>query len=201
MKTSDYETVRSQINNGDLMLFRGDTLLGKIIRNLDGAYYNHIGLVFAANGRLMILDSNAPGVEPEFLSTRLQKYDEFCIVRPSSAKWTTDQINTAVTNVMDRAAAKHIKYDFSLLLEIAIQRKTGEDLPMNNDNRDICSEFAYRYCQQLNPAMICYTKVQTNYITPWDFIIYSDRDEFQTMWDDSGSQQPNLRKKGQIKWP
>lgn len=177
---TEYEGLRTQIKNGDLILFRGKEWLAKQIQYFDDAYYNHVGMVFESNKRLFILDSNAQGVNPDLLSDRMNKYTDFCIVRPSN--WNEDVISNAVSNAMERAQ-QHIKYDFTLLLELAIYRKTGKALRLNHQDRDICSEFARRYLRYLDPVPSCYENVMgQDFITPWDYIIYAD-EKFEIHFD------------------
>jgi hypothetical protein len=180
-----YDDLRSQIRNGDIMLFRGESLLSKQIQEFDDAYYNHTGLVFESNNRLFILDSNVKGVNPEFLSVRIDGYTDFCIIRPF--KWDDDTISQAVAACFDKASIPHIKYDVNLLLQIAIYRKTGIRVGIDRENRDICSEFVRRYTRYLAPKPTCYEQpnLPTDFITPWDFIIYANEKEFEVMFDNS----------------
>lgn len=180
-----YDNYRDQIQNGDLVLFRGDSALSKTIQNLDNAYYNHIGLVISSNGRNFVLDSNAKGVEPGFLSERMNGYIDFCIIRPSG--WNPALITQAAGNAIEKASSNHIRYDFQLLIDILIYRKTGIDPGLNAQNKDICSEFARRFVRFLSPVSDCYEQpnLPTKFITPWDFIVYKDAAKFTSMFDDS----------------
>jgi hypothetical protein len=179
-----YDLNRDQIKNGDLVLFRGKSQLSRQIQMYDDAYYNHVGLVIESNGRLLVIDSNARGVNPELLSVRIDEYIDFCIIRPQA--WTDTQITAAVSSALERAE-KHIKYDFFLLLQIALYRKSGIRINLNTKNRDICSEFGRRYIQYFtNPKSTCFERpnLPTEFITPWDFIVYADKN-FEILFDDS----------------
>ena len=182
-----YNKYRSEIKNGDIVLFRGASIQSRLIQKFDNAYYNHIGLVFESNKRLLILDSNAPGVNPDFLSSRMEENNDFCIISPIS--WDENQIAEAVGAALDKAAS-HIKYDFDLLAEIAIYRETKIKLNLDNTNKDICSEFVRRYTSLLTPAPICFDpkNLPTPFITPWDFIIYADSTQFKIKFDDINHQ-------------
>jgi hypothetical protein len=179
-----YNELRNQITNGDIMLFRGEKFLSRQIQKFDDAYYNHAGLVFESNNRFLILESNARGVNPDFLSGRIDEYIDFCIVRPVC--WPETEILKAISTSFDKASEK-IKYDVNLLLQIAIFRKTGISIDLDMENKDICSEFVRRYTRFLDPKPACYEKphLPTDFITPWDFVIYSDSNEFEVLFDES----------------
>lgn len=185
-----YDNNRDKILTGDLILFRNNKnamWLSKSIQHFDKAYYNHIGLVFSfgsqQNKRLFILDSNAPGVQPDFLSDRINTYEDFCILRPKT-EWREPQIiEDAVSRVMLRAQT-HIRYDFTLLLEIATERSLGRNvMNINQGNRDICSEFAYRYVKALYSIAYDYTKNTWGWISPQDFLRFRDKKEFDVLLD------------------
>jgi len=179
-----YEANRVNIRNGDIAVFRGSSFISRQIQEFDEAYYNHTGLVFESNKRLLVIDSNAGGVKPDFLSTRMDEYSDFCIVRP--AVWSSSRISIAVAMALERAQST-IRYDFDLLLQIAIYRKTGKNIDLNSENKDICSEYCRRYIRYLSePTSLCFEQpnMPTGFITPWDFIIYADSN-FKIMFDDS----------------
>lgn len=179
---SEYNQIRNEITNGDIILFRGSSLLSRLIQYFDNAYYNHAGVVFASNNRLFILDANAHGVAPDFLSSRMKEYISFCIVRPNA--WKPEQRSEALGTVMNKAERK-IRYDFLLLLQIGIFRKTGIRIYLNNQQRDICSEFARRYLRFLVPLEKCYEKILgEDFITPWDLRIYAS-EQFKVLYDNS----------------
>lgn len=165
MKREHYEKhVRPFVKNGDIMLFRGRRLLARTIQFFDGAYYNHVGVVYESAGRFMIIDSNRRGVHPEFLSDRCMGYGDVGILRP--AEKYTPGIPAAIETVM-KIADDGVKYDFLLLPRIAIARKLGIDIKrLGADHRDICSEWTRRYAQALGAT--CYDN--GTWITPQDFM-------------------------------
>lgn len=156
--------VRPFVQSGDIILFRGKRLLAKTIQFFDKARYNHIGVVYESMGRFFIIDSNANGVHPDFLSQRCEEYVEVAILRPCEK--FASKINSAIESIMGLADEK-IKYDFLLLPRIAIARKLGIDFKrLGDDKRDICSEWARRYARALGAT--CFDN--GTWITPEDFL-------------------------------
>lgn len=168
-----YNMVRSFLRNGDIILFHGTKLLAKTIQYLDNCYYNHIGIIVESNGRLLIIDSNAGGVDPDFLSHRIKEYSDFCIIKPIA--WSQEIIDNAVSSVIEKAETL-IKYDFKLLFRIALYRKFGKEVVKNNQDKDVCSEFVRRYLRFYSPVAACYEspKLPYEFITPFDYLLYAD---------------------------
>lgn len=173
-----YTNARPHIKNGSIILFRGDKLIAKLIQYFDGAYYNHIGIVFESEGHLMIIDSNREGVKPDFLSERIRKYSDFCLLPPQRSD---EEINKAMDKAFDRGD-EGTKYDFFLLPRIAIIKKLKIDITgLGSEKRDICSEFVRYYTDSLN--INCYKNISL--ITPQDFIRYRDNQEVSLLFNDS----------------
>jgi hypothetical protein len=176
---------RSQIRQGDIILFRGNALISRAIRWLDNAPYNHAGLVFEAHGRKFVMESTGHGVNPRFLSVvmKKEKYTDFCIIRPTA--WTEEQVSAALESVFD-ASEQVIEYDHKLILQIAIKRLTNRDVRMDSQRLDICSEFARRYARLLeNPIADNFEvpRMPNDFITPWDFVLYA-KPHFEVFFDD-----------------
>lgn len=53
----DYEQARATIKNGDLIAWRGRSLVGRVIRHLTGSGYSHVGIAFWLEGRLMVVEA------------------------------------------------------------------------------------------------------------------------------------------------
>lgn len=173
-----YNRVRPYINNGDIVLFRGRHLLAKLIQYFDVAYYNHIGIVFEDDGHFFIMDSTSKGVAPDFLSKRINGYQDFCILSP---KRNQEEINKALETAFNRGDIG-TKYDFLMLPRIAIQKKLGWDIKkLGNQDRDICSEFTRFYTNCLN--INCYKAISL--ITPQDFIRDRNKDEVSILFNDA----------------
>lgn len=177
-----YLELRSNINNGDIALFRGTHLLPRIIQWGDAikdenriwikAYYNHCALIFKKGTRLFTIDSVANGVQPHFLSHLMKDYIDFCIVRPVGFSGT--QIDDAVNKSIDKAE-DGIKYDYWMLPRIGLYRRFGLNAKkLGSDNRDTCSEFTgKRYASECLGIKSYQEAVEKqNFITPEDHLRY-----------------------------
>jgi hypothetical protein len=167
---------RHHIQQGDIILFRGNAVISRAIRWLDNAPYNHAAIVFEAHDRKMILESTKHGVNPRFLSAAIKKenYTDFCLIRPK--QWEQHQVQHALTSAL-KAAEKTIEYDFKLMAEIAIKRLTDKKVNWGSKRLDICSEFARRYAREFrnpNAENFEMPRMPNEFITPWDFVIYAE---------------------------
>ena len=153
-----YSRLRSSIKHGDVILFHGTEALAKIIQESDSdAYFNHIGIVGEMSGVLFIVDSNAPGVHPERLSVRINRYAEsggdFAIRR---SKKTSEEIDTAFYNVMNTLEKEgEVKYDFVNGLKSLLNRRFKTKFKINpKEDRMICSMFVYPYLLELEMVRV-----------------------------------------------
>jgi len=175
---------RSEIKNGDIILFRGKDIIPRIIQFFDKSYYSHVGVVFESNGRLLMIDSDKKGVDPHFLSSRMAEFHDFCVIKPKS--WSKSEIDKAVSAVLEKAE-HDIKYDMGLIVQIFLKRVLKLKINWENKNKDICSEFARRFVRLLKPERTnCFEneKIYSNFITPWDCLLYAD-ENFEILFDDS----------------
>ena len=70
----DYDESRSQIKNGDVLMYRGRTLESKIIRWATNSPYSHAGLAAWWNNRLMVLEAVGKGVVVTPISQNVRSY-------------------------------------------------------------------------------------------------------------------------------
>lgn len=161
---------RSEFQNGDLVLYRGSSLLARAIQYFDSAYYNHVGVVVKSEqfDRLLTLDMWTEGLACVPLSRRMAGYKDFCILRPQVDPVIVD---SAIKKIMQSWDGRDIKYDMLLLLRIAMIKKTGIDITgLSNKERYICSEFAQYYTHSLGLE----NYDQIDLITPQDFLRYKN---------------------------
>lgn len=167
----------SILQPGDILLFRGKSLLSKTIQYFDDAYYNHIGIVDKYRNDWIIIDSNARGVKLDWLSDRIEDYPKICVLRPVRPQ---HEMLWALEGVTYKAS-KGIKYDFTLLLRIAISRKFNIEIAkLGKEDRDICSEFVRRYTSVLG------IKSYDNgtWITPQDFLRKLNTKDINIIWQE-----------------
>lgn len=175
MQIEKYKNIRANISSGSIALFRGSSALSKTIQWADSAYYNHSALVLDFGGRLMVLDANASGVKPDFLSVRISEYVDFDILKPVG--FNQQFIDEAVNKAIDKDLAKDYKYDFALLPKILVNKKLG--LPVNHrivdTNKTICSVFTgFHYASFLNYYPYINIVIDKGYITPQDHIRHNN---------------------------
>ena len=174
---------RDNIQNGDLILYRGNSMMAKAIQYLDRAFYNHIGVVWKVEDpeskeyRILTLDMWSKGLVVVPLSERMSGYDDFCILRPNV---TQDKIETAIFDGLRLWEGK-LGYDYSLIFRVALIKKLGIDVTsLGKTDRYICYEFAQAYCKNF---INTYNNI--NLITPEDLRRYIDSN-FELILDDAG---------------
>jgi hypothetical protein len=69
-----YEDVRSDIKDGDVLMYRGRNLPSRLIQWATGSRYSHSGLAAWWNGRLMVLEAVGKGVVVTPLSANVRHY-------------------------------------------------------------------------------------------------------------------------------
>jgi cell wall-associated NlpC family hydrolase len=81
----DYDEVRDQIQNGDIVLFRGKRMFSRAICWITRSPYSHAGIVGWWGSHLMVLEAGGRGVSATRLSFIVDRY-------PGAAElWTTDR--------------------------------------------------------------------------------------------------------------
>lgn len=166
-----YRRVRKYLKDGDIILFRGTSLLSRLIRYCDKSYFNHVGVVFEKLGALYIVDSNANGVQADRLSYRIDKYSpngDFMIIKPTA---TFDEINIALTKILRRSDGYTIKYDFWNGFKELLNRKFGCKLKIHTDaTHEICSDYVSTYQVELKMVTEDFLKLEIAF--PQDSIRY-----------------------------
>ncbi|MBI5474232.1 MAG: hypothetical protein HY961_18000 [Ignavibacteriae bacterium] len=70
-----YDEVRSQIRNGDVLMYKGRSLASRIIMFATRSRYSHAGLAIWWNSRLMTMEAVGKGVIVQPLSRSVDHYD------------------------------------------------------------------------------------------------------------------------------
>lgn len=176
-----YYDVKDSIQNGDIILYRGNSILAKCIRFFDDSYYTHTGIVWKheSSGRLLTLDMWSKGIALVPLSRRMENYSDFCVLRP---KVTKKMKRSAIDSILKTWDGRDINYDAALLLRIAIIKKTGIDLTgLGKSKSFICSELQQQYTDLL--GLPEYKDIKL--ITPQDFLRYLNPANMNVLFDDS----------------
>ncbi|MBT4525350.1 MAG: hypothetical protein HOC24_02245 [Deltaproteobacteria bacterium] len=71
-----YETIRDQVQDGDVVLYKGEAFISRVIRWAIKSDYSHSGVVVKWNQRLMVFEAiGAGGVVVSPLSMNVEKYN------------------------------------------------------------------------------------------------------------------------------
>jgi len=138
---SIYSQHQNQINSGDVILWKGDGAISRLIRLYGG--YSHASLVLRLDefkgltDRRFILEANASGIELRILSWRIKKYDgeawwlplqdEYLSVREKIVTWALGQVGTpydfhsVFKNIFGRVSVDCQKYFCSEYVFLAYQ--------------------------------------------------------------------------------
>jgi hypothetical protein len=172
-----YDDLRAGIKTGDIVLFRGHSLLSKGIQWVDKSYFNHAGIAYWVEDRLFVIDATSEGVKLESMSVRIKGYDDFAIIRVIS--FNTEEMKNAISNLFHRIEAD-TTYGYAEFLRVFIYRKFGTDAPwIPMHGQPICSELARDFL--VDAGVVSQSKITLP--TPQDLVRYLDKDLCQLMFD------------------
>ncbi len=156
-KELKYGDVRNQIQDGDVLLHRGKTLVTLLIRLFTWSQYSHAGIAVWWNDRLMAMESIWPMVIINPLSQSVRRYkggvDWFCCVKPVDDKRLE----------MIKFAQKELGHRFSLpklisfLFKFLFRRRTTEEARLKRYEKAlICSEYVARIYKSVDLDLVKY---------------------------------------------
>ena len=144
-----YQDARPEFRTGDLLCFRGHSLISRLIRRITRSAYSHAGLVFLYEGRVYCLESVGHGVRLALMSHLVRHYeggiDYFRIDYPEA-------VRTQAVGFAFQQLGKF--YDQMGLVRFlrALVLKTFPKLP--DDDRFFCSELvAWAYLKAESPLV------------------------------------------------
>lgn len=139
----DYPEIRNEIQDGDIVLFRGKSWISRLICWLTRSPYSHAAILGWWNGRLMVLEAAPTGVVASRMSLVVQKYSG------KIELWTTDE-SLSRFEVIQAAQLLLGKHYSKLKLVRNLQRllfgrKRHEPIDPEAPPEDfVCSEFVSR---------------------------------------------------------
>lgn len=141
-ETGNYEYLRGQISDGDVLCFSGHHWLSHFIQYLSHGRYSHGGLAFWWGDRLMVLQAEArPGVQAMPASRAIALYGGTVDWYPLKLEHRTDEFLKRITEVaMDR-----IGDPYSILDLVCIGLHYAIRTPLPKERRTkhtfVCSQY------------------------------------------------------------
>jgi hypothetical protein len=166
---ADYQSIRQDIQTGDILLFRGRHPLSKVIEKISGAPYSHVAFLTKWDGRIIAMQADLRGVEVIPASMLVCRYE-------GSVEWwrlaaakraafdSRDFLNRALTLI-------GIKYGYLPLLWLGIKMMLGlsvyRKLSHLRPSTLFCSQFV-SYCY-MNEGIEISAKAGVDGASPSDF--------------------------------
>lgn len=144
-KLSTYLAHREEMQNGDLIEWASNSPLGRAIRWFTKKDVNHTSYVvifdsplarFLADRRV-VLEAMGGGVEPNYLSERLEHFDGAVYWIPLRRDILFQKVALATAYAVDTYMLRKPKYDFGGLVKNAFGKVSA------NANKYFCSEFCH----------------------------------------------------------
>lgn len=139
-----YSQVRNRIEDGDVILFRGNAELSGVIRDIAQSAYSHVGIVLTWYGRRMLLSAEMPTVQAVPLGIVVAKYngriDWYKLTPEARAKLDIQRLALeALVNI-------GIEYGTEKLFELASHFIFGTEASDDNTRPRtvICSQYVSR---------------------------------------------------------
>jgi hypothetical protein len=133
-----YSEIRKEMKDGDILLFRGNGVLGKLIKWRRKSAYSHAGIVSWWKKRLVVIEAVGKGIIVSPLSKEVKKYDGgIDYFRP------TDDISKEKRKEMIHIAQLQLgkEYDVWGLLKLSWKMLWNKPLENNFDEKTIPSKF------------------------------------------------------------
>ena len=140
-----YEDIRSQIKDGDVLMFKGRYLHSSIIRGLTRSFYSHAGIAVWWNRRLMVMEAVERGVRILPLSRKIGRYrgdvEWFCSKKEISERDRLRMIIFAQEELgKSYARWREIFFGWKILL----RRDLSEKDELRRENKLYCSQYVAR---------------------------------------------------------
>jgi len=137
-----YEDIRSQIKDGDVLMFKGRYLHSSIIRGLTRSFYSHAGIAVWWNRRLMVMEAVERGVRILPLSRKISSYrgdvEWFCSKKEISERDRLRMIIFAQEELgKSYARWREIFFGWKILL----RRDLSEKDELRRENKLYCSQY------------------------------------------------------------
>lgn len=139
-----YSRVRSEISDGDVILFRGNAELSKVISDISQSAYSHTGLALTWYGRRMLLSAEMPKIQVLPLSIVVAKYngriDWYKLVPEARARLDIQKL------ALEALVNLGVEYGTDKLFELASHFILGTEADDDNANPRtmVCSQYVSR---------------------------------------------------------
>ena len=131
-KLLNYDDIRSDMKDGDVLMFKGTGWLSSLIKSKTNSVYSHAGIVAWWGDRLMVLEAVGKGLEARPISYNLKKYEGgFDYYRPKKEITQTNRkkmLTYAQLQLGKKyATMRMVVFFFKVMLGLKFSQKEKDD--------------------------------------------------------------------------
>lgn len=141
MKQIKYTDARAVINDGDVVLFQGNSVISKLVRLFTRSRYSHSGVVVWWGDRLMVLESTEPEVRVVPLSKRVVQYPSVHLFTASDGLSLMLDRKALVVAAQSQLGKKYSVWGMVRLIRRFFEKIRGVSDPWNPPEKFVCSQF------------------------------------------------------------
>ncbi len=184
--------VRAQLRTGDVLLFKGDVVLSKLIESVEGGEYSHSAFVLRWGARAMVVQAEFPRLEAVPTSIAVKKYsgrvDWWRIPDERYAQLDLERLTREATRLLGR--------DFAVLdlLKVGFYNAFHKPIPKERhpDAALFCSEYVAHCFRHAGYPLAA--KKDAHAVTPDDLANGQQIEKIATIhWDEDGRHDALLR--------
>lgn len=138
----NYETIRNDIKNGDVLMYRGKSLESRIIMLITRSKFSHAGIAVWWNQRLMVMEAINKGVVVRPLSLSVQKYYGDVVLYKPVEEIPDDDRQRMIHFAQQELGKEYARWKATLLgLKILFQRNKEKRDRLRRERQLFCSYY------------------------------------------------------------
>jgi len=142
MNLEEYQEIRGDINNADVLMYKGKTLTSRLIRRTTKSDYSHAGIVIWWDKRLMVLEAVSKGVIVTPISINLKHYKGEVHLYSTKDSISKDERSKMVEFAQLELGKEYARWKMILFgIKIIFKKNLDEKDELKRANKLYCSHY------------------------------------------------------------
>ncbi len=166
-KAVNYDDIRSQIKNGDVLMYRGKSLQSRIIMFVARSNFSHAGIAAWWNNRLMVMEAVGKGVVATPMSLSVGKYDGRVALFTSAEDISEEDRLRMIKFAQEELGKEYATWKATkLALKILFQRDRDKKDKLRRERQLFCSYYVAQIYNSIGQDLK--EGVSDRFMTPGD---------------------------------